>query len=133
MVARSDSRNDNKRGMLAEANPTTLYFTLREAFFCCLYLINEDLASILMQHLTLQLQLQLVSVASLIFFVYCQNIVSTFNSCSRHYYLIFFLNKKTWILKTSQIFSTQPQICNTFSYVRHNTFFLTVNQIKTKD
>ena len=66
MVARSDSRNDNKRGMLAEANPTTLYFTLREAFFCCLYLINEYLASILMQHLTLQLQL--VSVAITLFF-----------------------------------------------------------------
>ena len=80
MVARSDSRNDNKRGMLAEANPATLYFTLREAFFCCLYLINEDLASILMQHLTLQLQL--VSVAVTLFFLYCLNIVSTFNSCS---------------------------------------------------
>ena len=83
MVARfqSDSRIDNKRGMLAEANPTTLYFTLREAFFCCLYLINEFLASILMQHLTTAIATA-TSFCFLGFFLYCQNIVSTFNSCS---------------------------------------------------
>ena len=45
----SPSRNDHERGMIAEANPTRLCFTLRDAS-----LINEfSLVSILMQHLTL--------------------------------------------------------------------------------
>ena len=45
----SASRNDHERGMIAEANPTRLCFTLRGAS-----LINEfSLASILVQHLTL--------------------------------------------------------------------------------
>ena len=45
----SASRNDHERGMIAEANPTRLCFTLRDAS-----LINEfSLVSILMQHLTL--------------------------------------------------------------------------------
>ena len=66
MRFQSDSRNDHKRGVKAEANPMTLCFTSRIAFLCFNVLSDPKevslirrslkkffLASILMQHLTL--------------------------------------------------------------------------------
>ena len=66
MWFQSDSRNDHKRGVKADANPMTLCLTLREAFLCFNVLSDPNevslirrslkkffLASILMQYLTL--------------------------------------------------------------------------------